>query len=455
MSGAAARIFILIVNIYHCSHDGKKFAALHVFVRYRITVDVGTQAGPDRPGRIIAAPRAADAFSTFAGAAYSQIPRDPVVRLIIAGFGGHIKRAILPYCLSHLREHVAIDSVTSLVGGKEEYADFVVPFFRDRDLTPPTYIPELADALSVVSQRPLAVLINTPNTLHFQQASLAMNAGADVFVERPIATPNDSFPALVSAINDANLIAFTGLQRRTEAPFRYMYDCISTRHGFGRLRTIRCSLAVGERPRGWRTDRNFSGGGVVIDSGYHLLDCAVWFASAAGFDVNALSSLYVGFTRSALYPGGEQLESTAIGHLVTSDGLNIFFDLSYDSPVNSVYERISVSDEQGATITLTRSQASRSPVAGVLTHQLADGTVNDPYQLGGLLSTSPGHATPWRPFADFVLGCKQRVSLQDHPCSAYHSVPTWNTIRSIYRHATWQGPAIYGQSSAHDAVHSA
>jgi predicted dehydrogenase len=341
------------------------------------------------------------------------------------------------------------------VGEQIEYAESVVPFFRDRGLVPPAYIPELADALSMDPRHPFAILINTPNALHFQQASLAVSAGADVFVERPIATPDDFLPALIASIDNANLIAFSGLQRRTEAPFRYIYECISRQVGFGKLRTIRCSLSVGERPHGWRVDRKFAGGGVVIDSGYHLLDCAVWFAGAAGFDTNLISSVYVSFAQSALYPPATRLESTAIGHLTTSDGLHIFFDLSYDAPIGSVYERISVSDDHGATIALTRSQSSRSPAAGVLTHQAADGTIIDPYQDGGLMSLSTGYATPWQPFADFILECKQRTSPQTHPCSANLSIPTWNMIRSIYHHATWQDSTTDDRPATRDAVHSA
>jgi predicted dehydrogenase len=378
-----------------------------------------------------------------------------MIQVILAGFGGHVRRAVLPYCLDHLRDQVALLSVTTLIGGQAEYAESVSPFFRDRGLTPPAYIPELADALSEAPRGPLAVLINTPNTLHFQQASLAVSAGADIFVERPLATSGDSLPGLVASIDNAGLIAFSDQQRRTEPPFRYIYDCIRGQRRFGKLHTIRCSLSVGERPIGWRADRAFSGGGVVIDSGYHLLDCAAWFAAAAGFDVSLISGLYVSFAQSALYPKGAQLESTAIGHLATSDGLHIFFDLSYDAPVGSVYERISVSDHQGATIALTRSQSRRSPAAGVLTHQAADGTLTDPYQCDSLMSLSPGLATPWRPFADFIQECRQRTLPHAHPCSAYLSVPTWNMIRSIYRHATWQEHPAHDWPAPHDRVHSA
>jgi predicted dehydrogenase len=428
---------------------------LHIAACYPLDTSGGYTHGARLLGGIIAGTGRPDSSWAFAKVRQQPVPQDPVVRLILAGFGGHIKRAILPYCLDHLRDQVALASVTSLVGEQVEYSASVVPFFRDRGLTPPTYIPELANALSAVPRRPLAVLINTPNALHFQQASLAVSAGADVFVERPLATPDDSLPALVASIDNANLIAFSDLQRRTEAPFRYIYECISGLHGFGRLRTIRCSLSVGERPHGWRADRSLSGGGVVIDSGYHLLDCAVWFAAAAGFDVSLISSQYVSFAQSAIYRSGARLESTATGHLATPDGLHIFFDLSYDAPVGSVYERISVSDDQGATIALTRSQPRRSLAAGVITHQAADGTIIDPYQHGSLVSIAPRYATLWQPFADFVLECKRRVPPQAHPCSAYQSIPTWNVIRSIYRHATWQECATCDRPNAHDTVHSA
>ena len=265
-----------------------------------------------------------------------KIPRDPMLGLVIVGFGSHVQRAILPYCLGNLMDSVSTVAVTSLSGGEIEYGTAVVPFFQDRGLTPPAYIPDLTDALAAIRDRPLAVLINTPNTLHYEQALIAVSAGADVFVERPIATPADPLPSLVQTVSGANLIAFSGLQRRTEAPFLYIHDCISERRGFGTLRTIRCTLSVGHRPRGWRANRTLASGGVVIDSGYHLLDCAVWFATAAGFSVNVISNIYVSFAQSMLFPHGAQLESTAIGHLATSDGLNIFFDLSYDAPVDSV-----------------------------------------------------------------------------------------------------------------------
>ena len=378
-----------------------------------------------------------------------------MLRLVIVGFGDHIQRAILPHYLDNLLNSVSTAAVTALSGGQMEYGTAVVPLFRDRGLTPPAYIPDLADALGAIRDRPLAVLINTPNALHYEQALKAVSAGADLFVERPIAIPADPLPSLVKTVSGANLIAFTGVQRRTEAPFRYIHDCISERRGFGTLRTIRCTLSVGHRPRGWRANRTLAGGGVVIDSGYHLLDCAAWFATAAGFSVNTISSSYVSFAQSMLFPHGTQLESTAIGHLTTSDGLDIFFDLSYDAPVNSVYERIAVSDDQGTTIALTRNQSRRSATAGTLTHQAADGAVKDPYKHDNLMSLPPGRATRWRPFLDFVLECKQRAAPESHSCSAYQQIPTWNMIRSIYRYATWQEPRTHHRTAANDAVHGA
>jgi predicted dehydrogenase len=353
---------------------------------------------------------------------------------IAVGFGRYLRERVLARLMDADPDLLTLDAVTELRNGREEFDDLVVPFFASRGIRTPDYVPDLEDAIDATGSHgstPPVAIINTPTGLHAGQAATCIAGGLDVYVERPLGTHNDDVPGLVRAAEKAGLIIFTGSQRRAEAPFRYVHDAVVGRRDFADIASIRCTLATGQRPNGWRADSKLAGGGILTDSGFHLLDCAAWLASGAGhaFEDNSVRYLYL--------QGGEGggLESTAVGHIRSPTGLDLFFDLSYTTPMNSVYERLEVNDRDGARLALVRDQAVRSSAPGRVTHQRQDGSivaskVGSDYVVleAAELSRDSNVAGPLRSF----LRAREGGPGPEHPCSGQSHVASWKLIKEIY-----------------------
>ena len=226
-----------------------------------------------------------------------------------------------------------------------------------------------------------------------------------------------------------------------ETTYKYVHDTVVARRDFGELATIRCSLSVGERPSGWREHRELAGGGIVIDSGFHLLDCAAWIAAAVGHSFSGISYRMV----DLLGPDGRtqqpdprnRIEHSAVGELATASGLRLVFDLTYAAPFGSVYEYFDVRDRNGARITVVRAQSHRSSEPGTVSHQRADGSIATA-RIGGQQipldnARLLGQANESGPLRAF-LEARSRPSLDSssHACAARSALPTWELIGEIY-----------------------
>ena len=382
------------------------------------------------------------------------VPLMPYPRPVLTvGFGRYLRERVLSRLLGSTPQLLEVRVVTCLKGGQTEFDNLVAPMFVSRRVPPPEYVPELADALDALQSygyRP-AVVINTPTALHAAQASMCVAAGLDVYVERPLVDHYADLPALVARADAAGVVLFTGSQRRVEAPFKYLYDAVVHGRDFGELASIRCLLSVGERPKGWRTIRTLAGGGVILDSGHHLLDCAAWVANGVGHRFAQGSVEYVHMSSNSwMASEGEPLESTAVGHARSVRGLDLFFDLSYATSLNAVYERIEVIDLTGARVSVVRDQTHRSSEPGRITHQRADGSIAWAEVSGAHVAVDhrqlPYGSNVTGPLESFLRA--RESSAEDrraHPCSGASSIPSWELTREIYRHGSRK---IVGRSAA-------
>lgn len=360
------------------------------------------------------------------------------IHVLLVGFGRHAKTTSLAYCMACESADIRIEAVTCLAGGVAEYETSVLPFFHEYARRQPVYIATLADALKYMTARPNGVvIISTPSALHYSQAVQAANSNCHVFIEKPAAMTPRELRSLVSLAGKHRLACFTEVQRRTEVVYRYIYDCIKNGTSFGSLSKINCSLAVGERPTGWRLDRSLSGGGVLIDSGYHMIDCAVWMLEAAGIEVRDTECLYA-ITEQwpTITKGANGIESTALAYLKINDRVELSVDFTYVAPKNSIYEHFDVIDDTGTRITLIRNQQQRSSRPGHVTHQLADGTAIDPSaggHAGEAITMPPVPAND--PIASLIATILGSESDSDHPCLARKSITTLEIVKRIYDYA--------------------
>ncbi len=368
--------------------------------------------------------------------------------IILVGFGRYAQAVTVANVfdseLARARK-VKFIGVTCLREGLDEHHTTVVPYFSRRGVSPPEYRSSLNTAIEsavLPGDRRPAVIISTPNTQHANQILVALEHGCDVFVDRPIVTHFDPLPDLVDLAKKQRAILFTGVQRRTEQAYQAIRRIILNKYEFETAIAVRCTLRAGHTLSGWRADVANAGGGVVIDSGYHLLDFSAWLAQDLGFHTGTYRNCSASFMAdSSVLATAQQskIETTAIGHIDYGSNFMITFDFSYAAPSNSVYERIELNDSQGARITLTRDQLVRSSTPGLIRHQRSDGSIVSEAEN---LALTPSHVPQRRfydrtPVARFLERCRTRAETPLDPCDAEASISTWLTIKEVYENAEW------------------
>lgn len=161
-------------------------------------------------------------------------------------------------------------------------------------------------------EKPDAVVICTPHTMHFQQAVDSLESGAHVLLEKPMVNRVVDAHALIKKIEESRKICGLAYQRHTMPEFRYIKQKIAS-GDFGDVQFLNAlqqqewkKLTAGS----WRQDPALSGGGQINDSGSHLLDIILWttglapesvaaFIDNRGVPVDINSALAVRFTNGA------------------------------------------------------------------------------------------------------------------------------------------------------------
>jgi len=123
-----------------------------------------------------------------------------------------------------------------------------------------------------------AVDICTPNFLHAPMATAALEAGKHVLCERPLARSADEAGAMVRAAKKADRVLMCAVQHRFRPDAQLLRKFVDK----GDLGEIFFAKAGWLRQRTewdsdeWRRQKRESGGGVVLDLGFQMLDQALW-----------------------------------------------------------------------------------------------------------------------------------------------------------------------------------
>lgn len=123
-----------------------------------------------------------------------------------------------------------------------------------------------------------AVLVMTPNKFHEEYVVSALEAGLDVFVEKPLAHTVESAERIAAAAEDAEGFCMVGFHNR----FRNSVQALRRYRDDGTLGEFSHIEADYIRRRGipgrgsWFTRKDISGGGSLIDIGVHSVDLALY-----------------------------------------------------------------------------------------------------------------------------------------------------------------------------------
>ena len=130
-----------------------------------------------------------------------------------------------------------------------------------------------------------AVVISLPNFLHFDSIRLALEAGLDVFVEKPMASTVEECRKIVKLVEKSGRKFMVGHCMRFIDAIEKMKSIADKGH-IGNLEVVTIEhvyngpFAHGVVPRpvpDWWFNPKKAGGGVLLDLGYHLIDLFRFF----------------------------------------------------------------------------------------------------------------------------------------------------------------------------------
>jgi len=145
----------------------------------------------------------------------------------------------------------------------------------------------------LIASRPAelhGVTLVTPHTLHFGQATTALEAGLHVLVEKPMVTSTPHAMRLWQSVKDSGKKLGISFQ----APYTREYQAIKnmrTAGTLGKIQLIQGWLAQGwlKGSKGtWRQDPSLSGGGQMYDSGAHVLNGMMWIMNEPVVEVSCM-----------------------------------------------------------------------------------------------------------------------------------------------------------------------
>ncbi|MBS4202704.1 Gfo/Idh/MocA family protein [Lederbergia citrea] len=123
-----------------------------------------------------------------------------------------------------------------------------------------------------------AVVICSPHTLHFQQAMDVLNSGCHVLIEKPMACSKDEAEQMIERAEKLGKVLQVSYQRHLQPEFLFIRDAIASGE-IGKLTSVTASLYQewGQGTAGtWRQIPSLSGGGMLMDSGSHIIDVLLW-----------------------------------------------------------------------------------------------------------------------------------------------------------------------------------
>ena len=170
------------------------------------------------------------------------------------------------------------------------------------------------------NEKPDVAIIATPVFLHVPMAVACVDRNIPFFVEKPLCPKSHDAEHLIEEIERRNLKTMVGYMMRYVETFMKTKELLDS-GVLGRFITFNASIYVSQlftTGKGWRYNKEESGGGVVASQATHLVDLLRWYFGpverVSGHTINWYS---------------EEVEDFAHVHLEFKSGLTGWFDSSW------------------------------------------------------------------------------------------------------------------------------
>ncbi len=150
-------------------------------------------------------------------------------------------------------------------------------------------VPAYTDWRRMTAEQPLdAVLISTPHNQHYDQTCECLNKGLHVLIEKPLTPSAKDNQALIDLAARTGKILDVAYQRCFAREFEYGRRILIA----GRIGQIRGIVAyvtqAWYKAGGWRKDPVQAGGGMMMDTGSHLVAIVLWMTGLRPVEVSAM-----------------------------------------------------------------------------------------------------------------------------------------------------------------------
>ncbi|MDZ7267397.1 MAG: Gfo/Idh/MocA family oxidoreductase [candidate division KSB1 bacterium] len=168
--------------------------------------------------------------------------------------------------------------------------------------------------------KPDAAVLATPVFLHVPMANACLQRGIPFFLEKPLSLTSREAEALVAGVEKRGLTTMVGYMMRYVETFAKAKQLLQS-GALGELITFQATIYVSQlfkTGKGWRYNKQESGGGVVIGQATHLIDLLRWYFGP----VSRVSA----HTRNWY---SREVEDFAHAHFEFASGLTGWFDSSW------------------------------------------------------------------------------------------------------------------------------
>jgi predicted dehydrogenase len=124
-----------------------------------------------------------------------------------------------------------------------------------------------------------AVFICTPPFTHLSIAQTCLDHHLNIFVEKPLAESLSSAKKMVALLENQKVLHATGFTLAHIPLYKKAKELLN-KGLLGKMDSFKISIYFSQvlsKKKGWFTDKNKSGGGVMIDIASHVIYLAIWY----------------------------------------------------------------------------------------------------------------------------------------------------------------------------------